>query len=184
MRIVHQQNFKLTSGASRDLHTVRKAYTLALCGLGAKRTLALGHFAIEMNGNHARLNENQAINNLFVCSDLAGFVHGLFLASFGLTADSGEHTAGILEETLDLIVIQNRLALFVAREHRHALVSHGICTQRSHFILNGCGIRGLAGNELAGNVLVAGPCAKHGLNKCQLDFDFFHTITPFPGSIH
>lgn len=44
VRIVHQQNFKLTSGASRDLLTVRKAYTLALCGLGAKRTLALGSF--------------------------------------------------------------------------------------------------------------------------------------------
>lgn len=154
--IIHQKNFKLASGASGNLLAICEAYALTLCGLGTKRTLALCHFAVEMNGNHARLNENQAINDLFVGGDLARFIYGLFLASFGLATDSGEHTARILEKSLDLIVVQNRLSVLVARKDSHAFVGYGICAQRSHFVLNGCSIRGLAGDELAGDVLVAG----------------------------
>ena len=132
-----------------------------------------------MNGNHAGLNENQTVNDLLVGRQLAAFVHGLLLAGFGLSTDTPQHTARILEEALDLIVIQDGFAVLIAREHGHALVCYGISAQSCHLILDGVCIRGLAGDELSRDVLVTRPSAENCFDECDSDFDFFHFCSLF-----
>nr|DAG77356.1 MAG TPA: hypothetical protein [Caudoviricetes sp.] len=173
--VVKKNYVKLAGAARRDFLTVGKAHALALCGLSTQRTLAVADLSVCQNRNHAGLNENQAINDLLVGRKLAGFVHSFLLACLGLAADSGQHPAGILEESLNLVIVQNRFAVLIARKHSHALVSYGVCSKSGHFVLNGCCVRGLAGDKLAGHIGVCGPCAKHRLNKRSFHMQFFHS---------
>ena len=178
MAVVKEGHVKLTAAARRDLLTVGKAHTLSLCGLGTQRTLAVGNLTVQVNGNHAGLNEDQAVNDLLVSGQLAAFVHGLLLAGLGLAADAGKHTAGILKHAFDLVIVKNRISVRVTRENGHALVSYRIRAKSRHFILDGCSIRRLAGDELPGNIGVCGPCAKHRLNKRSFHMQFFHNRPP------
>nr|DAM02514.1 MAG TPA: hypothetical protein [Caudoviricetes sp.] len=172
--VVKEGHVKLASAARRDLLTVGKAHALALCGLGTQRTLAVGNLAVHMNGNHAGLNEDQAVNDLLVSGQLAAFVHGLLLAGFGLAADAGKHAASILKHAFDLVIVKDRISVRVTRENGHALISYRIRAKSRHFILDGCSIRRLAGDKLAGHIGICGPCTQHRLNKRSFHMQFFH----------
>nr|DAY65372.1 MAG TPA: hypothetical protein [Caudoviricetes sp.] len=172
--VVKEDYVKLAGATRRDLLTVGKAHALALCGLSTQRTLAVGNLTVHVNGNHAGLNENQAVNDPLVSSQLAAFIHGLLLASLGLAADAGKHTASILKHAFDLVIVKNRIAVRVTRENGHALVSYRIRAKSRDFILDGCSIRRLAGDKLAGHIGVCGPCTQHRLNKRSFHMQFFH----------
>nr|DAL47242.1 MAG TPA_asm: hypothetical protein [Caudoviricetes sp.] len=173
--VVKKDYVKLACASRRDFLTVDKAHALALCGLSTQRTLAVADLSVCQNRNHAGLNEDQAVNDLLVSSQLAAFVHGLLLASLGLAADAGKHAASILKHAFDLVIVKNRIAVRVTRENGHALVSYRIRAKSRHFILDGCSIRRLAGDKLAGHIGVCGPCAKHRLNKRSFHMQFFHS---------
>ena len=154
MVVVHQQHIKLAPTSCRDLLAVGQAHPLALSGLSPQRPLAVLHFAAHLDGDHARLYENQSIDNLLVSRNFAAFIHGSLLAGLGLASNAGKHAAGILEEPLDLIVVQHRPALLISRKHCHALVCHRVRAQRRHLVLDAGRIRRFAGDKFPGNVLV------------------------------
>lgn len=62
-----------------DLLGVGKAHALALGCLGPQGALALGHLSAEEQGNLAGPDKDQAVYDLLICRQLAGFVHGFLL---------------------------------------------------------------------------------------------------------
>lgn len=94
-------------------------------------------------------------------------------ARFCLAAHAGQHAAGILEKSLDLVVVEHRLSVLVAGKDGHALICHGIRAQSGHLVLDRGSIRALAGNEIPGDVLVGGPSAQNRLQEGDLDFQNF-----------
>ena len=152
---IEHHDIKLDGAACRDFLGVRKADTLALCGLRTKRPLAFADLAVDLNGNHARLYKDQAVDDLLIGFQGAGF----------LGFHACQHTAGVFEKAFDLIIVQNRLSVGT-RENGFSLFGNSVRAECCDLILNRACVRGLACDKVTRNVLVARPCAKNRLQKC------------------
>lgn len=177
--VIHAGHFDDALGSCGDLLGVHETHALALRGLGTERALAIADLAVHVNGDHPGGDKDQAVDDLFVGGQLAGFVHGPLLSRLSLASDTAQHRAGVLKEAFDLVVPECGPPVLVPGEDGHGLIGGCICANGSNFVLNGESIRALAGDELPDHVGIGGPSAQNGLDECDFDFDGFHAFISF-----
>lgn len=145
-------DLKFNGGACRDGFRFGDADAFAHRCLCAQGTLTEAHLeAVQVIGNLARGNENQAVNGFLV-----GFQRGAVLAArIARLTSSGKGLAAVLKQALYLVVVDKRCAVGGFWENCHSF----LCRLRFDVIdfLLGQVIGGsLAGNVGGQKLLIAG----------------------------
>lgn len=86
-----------------------------------------------------------------------------------------QHLCGILEESLELVVIDKRIAVLVPGEHGHALIGVLVRTDGLDFLFPARGIRRLGSDEFRVDLGVVAAGSQQLLGHGYTNLQFFHS---------
>ena len=145
--------------------------SFTLGGRCPEGSLTLAHGGGHVQRDHAGCYEQQTVDLLLVCLDLAGLG----------ARDALQNAGGIFEKALDLVVEQDRVSVFVPGKYGHSLLDCFLHVDGCYLFLCVCFGRCLAGNVLAVELRVVACRAQQLLDERHLDLDCFqfHSYSPF-----